>query len=71
MEETDPGPQQALSTAEASRPQQVTHAALPMVLGQFVELLLHRFDVKARREPGVLRGFDQAERNPRAGERRR
>ncbi|GAA1497472.1 phosphonate ABC transporter, permease protein PhnE [Paeniglutamicibacter kerguelensis] len=48
MEETDSGPQQALSTAGASRFQQVTHAALPMVLGQFVGLLLYRFDVNVR-----------------------
>ena len=48
MEEADSGPQQALSTAGASRLQQVTHAALPMVLGQFVGLLLYRFDVNVR-----------------------
>lgn len=48
MEEADAGPQQALSTAGASRLQQVTHAALPMVLGQFVGLLLYRFDVNVR-----------------------
>ncbi|GAA4376791.1 phosphonate ABC transporter, permease protein PhnE [Paeniglutamicibacter cryotolerans] len=48
MEETDNGPQQALSTAGASRLQQVTHASLPMVIPQFVGLLLYRFDVNVR-----------------------
>ncbi|GAA5225693.1 phosphonate ABC transporter, permease protein PhnE [Paeniglutamicibacter antarcticus] len=48
MEETDSGPQQALAASGASRLQQVTHAALPMVLGQFVGLLLYRFDVNVR-----------------------
>lgn len=48
IEETDAGPQQALKTAGASRLAQVTHAALPMVLGQFVGLLLYRFDVNVR-----------------------
>ncbi|MFJ2619289.1 phosphonate ABC transporter, permease protein PhnE [Glutamicibacter sp. NPDC087344] len=48
MEETDQGPQQALSTAGASRLQQITHGSLPLVIPQFVGLLLYRFDVNVR-----------------------
>lgn len=56
MEETDPGPRQAFSTTGASRLQQVTHAVLPMVLGQFIGLLLYRFDVNVRSSlvPGLV-----------------
>lgn len=58
MEETDPGPQQAFSTTRASRLQQVTHAVLPVVLGQFIGLLLYRFDVNVRSSlvPGLVAG---------------
>ena len=48
MEETDPGPQQALSTAGASRLQQIAHGSLPLVIPQFIGLLLYRFDVNVR-----------------------
>ncbi|QCY48554.1 Phosphate-import permease protein PhnE [Glutamicibacter creatinolyticus] len=48
MEETDQGPQQALSTTGASRLQQISHGALPLVIPQFVGLLLYRFDVNVR-----------------------
>ncbi|HEY9356126.1 MAG TPA: phosphonate ABC transporter, permease protein PhnE [Arthrobacter sp.] len=48
MEEIDPGPQEALRTAGASRIQQVANATLPMVVPQFVGLLLYRFDVNVR-----------------------
>lgn len=48
LEETDQGPQEALSTTGASRIQQLTHGALPLVVPQFVGLLLYRFDVNVR-----------------------
>ncbi|WP_026820891.1 phosphonate ABC transporter, permease protein PhnE [Arthrobacter castelli] len=48
MEETDQGPQQALRTAGANRMQQAANATLPMVVPQFVGLLLYRFDVNVR-----------------------
>ncbi|GAA1407853.1 phosphonate transporter PhnE [Glutamicibacter uratoxydans] len=48
MEETDQGPQQALSTAGASKLQQIAHGSLPLVIPQFVGLLLYRFDVNVR-----------------------
>lgn len=48
MEETDQGPQDALATAGASRLQQITHGSLPLVIPQFVGLLLYRFDVNVR-----------------------
>jgi phosphonate transport system permease protein len=48
MEEVDAGPQEALWTAGANRIQQVANAALPMVIPQFVGLLLYRFDVNVR-----------------------
>ncbi|MDV8148009.1 phosphonate ABC transporter, permease protein PhnE [Arthrobacter sp. B10-11] len=48
MEEIDGGPQEALRTAGASRIQQVANATLPMVVPQFVGLLLYRFDVNVR-----------------------
>jgi len=48
MEETDQGPQQALSRAGASRLQQIAHGSLPLVIPQFIGLLLYRFDVNVR-----------------------
>ncbi|WP_347110216.1 phosphonate ABC transporter, permease protein PhnE [Paenarthrobacter sp. S56] len=48
MEEIDGGPQEALRTAGANRIQQVANATLPMVIPQFVGLLLYRFDVNVR-----------------------
>ena len=48
MEEVDPGPEQALRTAGASRPQILVNATLPLVLPQLVGLLLYRFDVNVR-----------------------
>lgn len=48
MEEIDGGPQEALRTAGANRVQQLTNATLPMVVPQFVGLLLYRFDVNVR-----------------------
>ena len=48
MEECDSGPQEALRTAGANRIQQVANATLPMVVPQFVGLLLYRFDVNVR-----------------------
>lgn len=48
MEEIDGGPQEALRTAGATRIQQVANATLPMVVPQFVGLLLYRFDVNVR-----------------------
>lgn len=48
MEEIDPGPQQALRTAGANGMQLVANATLPMVLAQWVGLLLYRFDVNVR-----------------------
>ncbi len=41
-------PQEALRTAGANRIQQVANATLPMVVPQFVGLLLYRFDVNVR-----------------------
>ncbi len=48
MEEIDAGPQEALRTAGANRIQQITNATLPMVVPQFVGLLLYRLDVNVR-----------------------
>lgn len=48
LEETDQGPQEALSTTGASRLQQLAHGSLPLVIPQFVGLLLYRFDVNVR-----------------------
>ncbi len=48
MEETDCGPQEALRAAGANRVQQLANATLPMVVPQFVGLLLYRFDVNVR-----------------------
>ncbi|WP_313811315.1 phosphonate ABC transporter, permease protein PhnE [Glutamicibacter sp.] len=48
LEETDQGPQEALATAGASRLQQIAHGSLPLVIPQFVGLLLYRFDVNVR-----------------------
>jgi phosphonate transport system permease protein len=48
MEEIDGGPQEALRTAGANRIQQLANATLPMVVPQFVGLLLYRFDVNVR-----------------------
>ncbi|MGP9784239.1 phosphonate ABC transporter, permease protein PhnE [Glutamicibacter sp. AOP12-B1-11] len=48
MEETDHGPQEALSTTGASRLQQIAHGSLPLVVPQFIGLLLYRFDVNVR-----------------------
>ncbi|MFF1253494.1 phosphonate ABC transporter, permease protein PhnE [Pseudarthrobacter sp. NPDC058329] len=48
MEESDQGPVQALATAGASRLQQTFHATIPLVVPQFVGLLLYRFDVNVR-----------------------
>ena len=48
MEETDQGPEQALTTTGASRVQRIFHASLPMVIPQFVGLLMYRFDVNVR-----------------------
>ncbi|XAS67707.1 phosphonate ABC transporter, permease protein PhnE [Micrococcaceae bacterium Sec5.7] len=48
MEEIDAGPQEALRIAGANRIQQVANATLPMVVPQFVGLLLYRFDVNVR-----------------------
>lgn len=48
MEETDPGPREALRVAGASGAQVATNAVLPTVLPQMVGLLLYRFDVNVR-----------------------
>jgi phosphonate transport system permease protein len=48
MEESDQGPVQALATAGATRMQQTFHAGIPLVIPQFVGLLLYRFDVNVR-----------------------
>jgi phosphonate transport system permease protein len=48
MEETDPGPREALRVAGASGAQIATNAVLPAVLPQMVGLLLYRFDVNVR-----------------------
>ncbi|MBK0417638.1 phosphonate ABC transporter, permease protein PhnE [Leucobacter sp. CSA1] len=48
MEDIDPGPEQALRTAGASRLQVVANATLPSVLPQLTGLLLYRFDVNVR-----------------------
>jgi len=48
MEDIDAGPQEALRTAGANRIQQTVNATLPMVVPQFVGLLLYRFDVNVR-----------------------
>ncbi|MET3142346.1 UNVERIFIED_ORG: phosphonate transport system permease protein [Arthrobacter sp. UYEF2] len=48
MEEIDAGPQEALRSAGANRIQQVANATLPMVVPQFVGLLLYRCDVNVR-----------------------
>lgn len=48
MEESDQGPVQALSSAGASTLQQTFHASIPLVIPQFVGLLLYRFDVNVR-----------------------
>lgn len=48
MEESDQGPVQALASAGASKLQQTFHASIPLVVPQFVGLLLYRFDVNVR-----------------------
>jgi phosphonate transport system permease protein len=48
MEDIDPGPEQALRTAGASRWQVVANATIPTVLPQLTGLLLYRFDVNVR-----------------------
>lgn len=48
MEDIDPGPEQALRTAGASRWQVVSNATIPVVLPQLIGLLLYRFDVNVR-----------------------
>lgn len=48
MEETDPGPREALRTNGASGVQVAAHAVLPSVLPQLAGLLLYRFDVNVR-----------------------
>lgn len=48
MEDIDPGPEQALRTAGASRWQVVANATIPSVLPQLMGLLLYRFDVNVR-----------------------
>lgn len=48
MEDVDPGPEQALRTAGASRWQVVVNATIPSVLPQLTGLLLYRFDVNVR-----------------------
>ncbi|WP_125099913.1 phosphonate ABC transporter, permease protein PhnE [Leucobacter chromiireducens] len=48
MEDIDPGPEQALRTAGASRWQVVANATIPSVLPQLAGLLLYRFDVNVR-----------------------
>ncbi|ONI89008.1 phosphonate ABC transporter, permease protein PhnE [Actinosynnema sp. ALI-1.44] len=48
MEETDPGPREALRVAGASGAQTAVNAVLPAVLPQMVGLLLYRFDVNVR-----------------------
>jgi phosphonate transport system permease protein len=48
MEETDPGPREALRVAGASGTQIAANAVLPAVLPQLVGLLLYRFDVNVR-----------------------
>ncbi|GAA1575372.1 phosphonate ABC transporter, permease protein PhnE [Actinomadura kijaniata] len=48
MEESDPGPRDALRVLGASRVQTVAHAVLPTVFPQLVGLLLYRLDVNVR-----------------------
>lgn len=48
MEETDPGPREALRVAGARGSQIAANAVLPAVLPQLVGLLLYRFDVNVR-----------------------
>lgn len=48
MEDIDPGPEQALRTAGASRWQVVANATIPSVMPQLTGLLLYRFDVNVR-----------------------
>ncbi|MCD0449496.1 phosphonate ABC transporter, permease protein PhnE [Actinocorallia sp. API 0066] len=48
MEESDPGPREAMRVLGASRLQTALHAVLPTVLPQLVGLLLYRFDVNVR-----------------------
>ncbi|MFB9686585.1 phosphonate ABC transporter, permease protein PhnE [Amycolatopsis plumensis] len=48
MEESDPGPREALRTTGAGPIQIAVNAVLPTVLPQFVGLLLYRFDVNVR-----------------------
>ncbi len=48
MEESDQGPVQALASAGATKLQQTFHASIPLVVPQFVGLLLYRFDVNVR-----------------------
>ncbi|GAB3659689.1 phosphonate ABC transporter, permease protein PhnE [Actinocorallia lasiicapitis] len=48
MEETDPGPAQALRIAGAGRAQVVLHAVLPACLPQLAGLVLYRLDVNVR-----------------------
>jgi phosphonate transport system permease protein len=48
MEETDPGPVEALRSAGASSAQTATHAVLPSVIPQFTSLFLYRVDVNVR-----------------------
>lgn len=48
IEDIDPGPSQALSTAGASRAQIVANATIPQVSASMLGLLLYRFDVNVR-----------------------
>jgi len=48
MEEVDPGPVEALRTADARAVQTATHAVLPAVVPQFTSLFLYRVDVNVR-----------------------
>ncbi|MBN9612209.1 MAG: phosphonate ABC transporter, permease protein PhnE [Actinobacteria bacterium] len=48
MEDIDPGPEQALRMAGASRWQVIANATIPSVLPQLTGLLLYRFDVNVR-----------------------
>ena len=48
MEDIDPGPEEALRTAGATRWQVVANATIPSVLPQLTGLLLYRFDVNVR-----------------------
>ncbi|MEZ5152509.1 phosphonate ABC transporter, permease protein PhnE [Rhodococcus zopfii] len=55
IEDTDPGPRDALRTAGATWSQQITGGVIPQVMPALIATALHRFDINLR--ASVLLGF--------------